>query len=117
MGATAAPTLVGSSKGATSRMLVQGAAVKKVMTTLPGPASYDTGGSVLTPSTDAGFGSDLIGVLILNPKVPGQDRIYSWDGSVTAPKLLCHVFTTGAEVTAATVLSGDTLRVEFTYSK
>lgn len=115
MGAFAAPAVAGSSKGATSRMMVQGSSVKKVLTTLVGPANYDVGGSVLTQAGDQGQW-DLIGVNILNPKPPSADRYYVWDGSVTNPKLLCYAFTTGVEIGAIS-LTADTLRVEFTYSK
>lgn len=77
---------------------------------------YATAGAVLTLPTDEVKGLDLKGVNILTPISPtGAIRYYSWDGSVSAPKVYATVAATGAQVTDTTDLSAVELVAELIY--
>lgn len=80
--------------------------------------SYATGGDTLNlPTSDVKYG-DVVGVAILNPiPVVGGDRIYSWNGSTSTPKITANVISTAAEVANTTDLSAVTLRVRVTYAR
>lgn len=77
--------------------------------------SYATGGvAVTTPGAAQGF--KLRGVNVLNPiPSPSVDRVFSWDGSTSAPKIGAKVISTGAEVANATDLSAVTLTLELVF--
>ncbi len=110
-------TLIGESE-APMHAMVKGAGtpLQAIVTATMG-ASYPTGGETVTLPTDLRPG-DLSGFQILNP-MPGAatDRIYGWDGSLTAPKVFAKLISTGAQVTAATNLSADTLRIRLEYAR
>lgn len=109
--------LLGESE-APSKMMVKGGGTPfEAIVTVAMSASYPTGGESVTLPADLRTG-DLIGFTIINP-LPGAatDRVYGWDGSLTAPKIFAKVISTAAEVANATDLSANTLYVRLTYSR
>lgn len=80
--------------------------------------AYVTGGIVLTPPTDEVKGLELLAVNVLNPVTEvGVDRIYSWDGSASAPKIIAKVISTAAQVSDGGTTSTEPLWLEFIYGQ
>lgn len=78
--------------------------------------NYVTGGIVLTEPDDA-RGMSLVAVNIMNPVIAvAGDELFSWDGSKTAPKIICTVISTGAQLANDTATSTSPLYVEFIYA-
>lgn len=77
--------------------------------------TYATGGAVFTPPADVA-GLDLVAINVLTP-IPavGTDRIFAWNGSISAPKITAKVISTAAEVADTTDLSATTLICELIY--
>lgn len=114
MGSTGTPTKLGASAGPVNGWL------KGKMTIIPASitmsASYATGGDTVTLPTDA-KGMQLAGLVIQNPlgRTAGGTRVFSWDGSLTTPKIHAMVMSTGAQVASTTDLSAITLDVLFIF--
>jgi hypothetical protein len=78
---------------------------------------YATGGCPVTlPTFAKKMGLNLKAIVVLTPQ-PDEtvDRMYGWDGSVSAPKIHARVISSAAETTNATDLSAITLVVEFIF--
>lgn len=77
--------------------------------------AYVTGGIVLTEPSEA-KGMTLRGVNVMNPVIDvAGDELYSWDGSITAPKIIATVISTGAQLGSSVATSTNPLYVEFIY--
>lgn len=87
--------------------------VLKVPFTMPGPASYSTGGDGITLPAIKGF--KLRAVVIYNPLNQALTRYASWDGSVTAPLIRWLTALPGTQVAATTNLTAESLIGEFEY--
>lgn len=116
MGAFSNPVLTGVTATATSGLAAQGGLegmgalnLLVIPFTITGPASYDTGGSVVTLPTVSGKGLKLAQIIIANPINPGFTRQFIWDSSKTAPKIIALAFPAGTQVAGATSLTGETL--------
>ena len=115
--ATSTPVNLGGG-GATGDIRAFGASGTQVrMIVSFNPGTYATGGVAVTlPSADV-KAKQLVAVNLLK-RIPavGTDRIYDWNGSVSAPLLVAKVISTAAEVANATDLSGDTLVAELIFN-
>jgi len=110
MGATV-PVLTGGAVGPTkSRGAIN---ILRVPFTMPGPASYDTGGSLVTLPSIPGY--NLRGINIFNPLNAALTRYASWDGVKTTPKIRWLTALPGTQVTAAVDLSAESISGEFEY--
>lgn len=78
---------------------------------------YATAGAVLTLPSGFTRGRRLRRVTVQNPiPDPAVDRIFSWNGSASAPKIGAKVISTGAEVGNGVDLAAVTLFAELVYS-
>jgi hypothetical protein len=109
---------------ATTQPVLQGAAAGPIVSWSKGrliaiPATinmanpYTAGGEPVTQPSDA-KGMKLVGLIVLTPVPAVADRIFSWNGSTTSPKIIAMVMSTGVELGAVN-LSGVTLNVLFLY--
>lgn len=112
MGATGTPGKLGG--GITPVRAFSKGQQTRVYATVTMSSSYATGGDTLTLPDDA-KGLQLVGVNVLNPVPTVADRVISWNGDKTTPKLIAMVMSTGVEVANATNLSAVTVAVEFIF--
>lgn len=79
--------------------------------------AYVTGGIVVT--LPAGVpGLDLVAINVLNPFIDeGVDKLYSWNGSASAPKITAKVISTGAELGNTVATSNNPLWLEFIFGQ
>lgn len=79
--------------------------------------AYVTGGIVLT-LPDEIRGMDLLAINVMNaiPEV-AVDRMYGWDGSVSAPKIIAKVISTASELANASATSTAPLFLELIYGQ
>ncbi len=79
--------------------------------------AYVTGGIVLT-LPDELRGMDLLAINVMNAVTEvGVDRIYGWNGSVSAPKIIAKVISTAAELANASATSTAPLFLELIYGQ
>lgn len=113
MANTGTPTPLGGGTGP-AMGLAKGQLVF-IPATLTAGATYATGGNPITlPAAAKGM---KLRQFILTRDIPAAatDRIYFWDGSATAPKLVAKVISTAAEVANAVDTSADTLAGIFVF--
>jgi hypothetical protein len=111
MGTTGTATHAGPSARGNVRFFGESPDTTLVLYTTTMSASYATGGDTLSLPGEI-TGMDVKAVVVCNPiPVVAGDRIYTWDGNKTTPKIQANVISTAAQVANATDLSAVTLTI------